>query len=354
MRQPAARGRDRPKAGKPPCIGRPLSLAAPAVAFKSLRNKPNSSDARREQKVLSHKQIEELEKGPYGICRRKANLADYTTFHIGGPCDLLLEPTTELELVAALRFLRSEKIPYYILGRGSNVLVRDGGFEGVILALADKYSKIIIDGNEVQAEAGASIRRIAHLSFKAGLTGMESLAGIPGSAGGGAIMNAGAFGSEMSQVLGMVRVIDQEGNRKTYDRPELTFGYRKSLLMDQGDVVSSLSFRLKPADPEEIQKRYLAIRAKRDASQPLNAYSAGSIFKRPSEAPAARLIDQAGLKGKSVNDAQISEKHAGFIVNRGHAKAADVLELIGMVTDIIQDRYGIKLETEIKIIGKDA
>lgn len=304
--------------------------------------------------MLTHQQLDELEKGPYGIARRRPSLAPYTTFHIGGPCDLLLEPTSESELAQALCFLREEKIPYYILGKGSNVLIRDGGFEGVILLLAEKFSDIMIDGNEVQAQAGASIRRIAHLSFKAGLTGMEALAGIPGSVGGGAIMNAGAFGREMSQVLGMVRVIDQEGKRKTYPREALSFGYRKSLMMEKKEIVTGVSLKLEAGVPEEIIKQYQEIRAKREAAQPLNAYSAGSIFKRPKEGAASRLIDQAGLKGKSVNDAEISEKHAGFIINRGHARASDVIELMAMVMDTIQDRYGIKLEPEIKIIGKDA
>lgn len=304
--------------------------------------------------MIKQEQIRELEKGPYGISKLGADLSKYTSFHIGGPCQILLEPTSEEELVSALRYIRKEKIPYYVMGRGSNVLVRDGGFDGLILLLADKYSDIIIDDNTVMAQSGASIRQIAHFSFRAGLTGMEGLAGIPGSVGGGTVMNAGAFGYEMDQVLGKVRVVDKEGKVKSYLPSELGFGYRKSLLMERGDIVSAVSFHLEPDDPDRIMERYKEIRDKRKARQPLEFPSAGSIFKRKDDLVPAKLIDEAGLKGKSVGDAQISEKHAGFIINRGHARAKDVLELISQVSDSIEEKYGIKLEKEIKVIGKDA
>lgn len=303
--------------------------------------------------MIEENRKKELMNGAYGICRENVPLSEHTSFKIGGPAELLIEPTSEKELVRLIRYMNCEEIPYYVFGRGSNVLVKDGGMDGVCIILGPKYSDCWIEGNKLSAEAGASINSVSLLSFKAGLTGMEELSGIPGSVGGGAIMNAGAYGREMKDVIESVRVIDKDGQISEIGIEDMDMAYRSSRMMKEGLIISRVNFSLEPGDPEEIMVKYEDYSERRASKQPLDKPSAGSTFKRPVGGYASKLIDDTGLRGLSCGKAQVSEKHCGFLINNGGAKASEVLELIDMVREKVKDKFGIELEPEVRIIGKD-
>lgn len=295
----------------------------------------------------------ELMNGAYGICTDGALLSEHTTFRIGGPCDLLIEPTCEKELVRLIRYMHCKKIPYYVLGKGSNILVKDGGLDGVCLLLGHKYSDCWIEGNKVSSAAGTEIKELALLSFKAGLTGLEELSGIPGSVGGGAIMNAGAYGKEMKDVVESVRAISREGEIVDINIENMDMSYRSSRMMKEGLIISRVNFSLKEGEKEEIYNKYEDYSERRSSKQPLDKFSAGSTFKRPVGGYAAALIDQAGLRGFKHGDAQVSDKHCGFLINNGNAKAKEVLELIEIVQEKVREKFDIELEPEVRIIGKE-
>lgn len=303
--------------------------------------------------MLKAYQIDELTNGAYGLTKENAPLSHYTTFHIGGPCDLLVEPTGEKELLRTYRYLRSEEIPYYIIGRGSNLLIRDGGIPGVVILLNRLYSDVTIEGSKITAQTGAGLRDVALLSFEAGLTGMEEISGIPGSVGGGVYMNAGAYGGEMKDVVESIHAVTKDGQLITLTIDEMEMGHRTSRMMTEGMLVTEVVFQLKEGNPQKIRAAYEDFTHRRTTKQPLDDYSAGSVFKRPKGGYASALIDQAGLRGLSVGDAQVSEKHCGFMINRGHAKASDVLALIEKVQKEVKDQFGIDLEPEVRIIGVD-
>lgn len=303
--------------------------------------------------MISEKNRQELLTGAYGLVSEDVPLKDYTNFHIGGPCEILVEPTSEKELLRAVRFLRAEKIPYYVLGNGSNILVRDGGFRGVVIHLGRQFSDCIIDGTKIRVQAGALLSKVAELSFRAGLTGMEEISGIPGSVGGCTAMNAGAYGGEMKDVISRVRAINPCGEVVTYDNAELDFSYRSSRLLKEGDLVLEVEFSLKEGDPKAIRAAFEDYDTRRRTKQPLEDYSAGSTFKRPVGGYASQLIDEAGLRGFSIGRAQVSEKHCGFLINQDNASAKDVLALIAEVQRIVKEKFGIALEPEVRIIGED-
>ena len=279
-------------------------------------------------------------------------MARHTTFRVGGPADALFLPEGEDQLIAALSAAREAGVDAFVIGNGSNLIVRDGGVRGLVIAIGEGMSDIRREGDTVIAQAGASLARVAGFAQGEGLSGLEFASGIPGTLGGGCAMNAGAYGGQLSDVLIDARVLLAD-RIVTLDRGGMEMGYRTSLPLRTGGIVLSARFALTPDDPAAILERMKDLNARRRDKQPLNLPSAGSTFKRPEGHFAGALIEQAGLKGRSVGGAQVSEKHAGFIVNTGGTTAADVLALIRLVQDEVQARSGIRLETEVRVLGED-
>ena len=283
-------------------------------------------------------QIEILENEPLSL---------HTSFRIGGPARVLALPKNEAETAALVRFAGENAVPLRLLGGGSNVLVSDEGIDALIVHLP--AGQITVEGNEITAGAGAGKAYLAQTAANAGLAGLEFAHGIPGTVGGGMYMNAGAYGGELVQVAVSALFLTAAGGLKSYEGEEMGLGYRRSAFMGLQGVIVSAAFRLQPGDPEAIQARMKELMEKRRASQPLDLPSAGSTFKRPVGGYAAALIQEAGLKGFRVGDAQVSEKHAGFVVNLGHATGAEVLTLIARVREIVKAKSGIELEPEVRI-----
>ena len=279
-------------------------------------------------------------------------MSRHTTFRVGGPADALFLPESEEQLMQALSVANAAKVPAVVIGNGSNLVVRDGGIRGLVIVLGEGMAAIVRTGNTLEAWAGASLARVAAYAQASGLAGLEFASGIPGTLGGGCAMNAGAYGGQLCDVLIDARVLtDGEARVMTVD--ELQMGYRTSLPLRTGGIVISARFVLTPDDPAAIAERMRELNARRRDKQPLNYPSAGSTFKRPEGHFAGALIEQAGLKGRRVGGAQVSEKHAGFIVNTGGATASDILALIGIVQDAVEARSGIRLETEVRVLGED-
>lgn len=303
--------------------------------------------------MLTDIQIKELQSGAYGTTIRDALLSKYTTFHIGGPADLIVEPKSEEEIIRTVKYLKSERIPFYILGNGSNILVKDGGFRGVIIHLGKNYSDCFVEGNIVRAQSGALLSSVAKLSFKTELSGMEEISGIPGTVGGAVVMNAGAYNGEMKNVVKEVKAINKDNNIVTLKNEECDFAYRTSRIMKENLIVLEVVFELVKGNASEINEKYGDYSMRRKTKQPLEKHSAGSTFKRPEKGYASKLIDEAGLRGYAVNDAKISDKHCGFLINDGNATAEDVLNLISDVQKKVYDEFSIQLEPEVRIIGED-
>lgn len=276
-----------------------------------------------------------------------------TTFRVGGPADVLFLPESAGQVVRALDAARAAGVPAVVIGNGSNLLVRDKGIRGLVVALGEGFSEVRIDGETVEAQSGVSLAKLAAAAQSAGLSGLEFASGIPGSLGGGCAMNAGAYGDQLSDVLVDAQVL-MDGEIRTLSNAEMQMGYRTTRpLREGGSIVLSARFALKRDDPGAILARMKELNARRRDKQPLNFPSAGSTFKRPEGYFAGALIEGAGLKGRSVGGAQVSEKHAGFIINTGGATAADILALIGVVQDEVQARSGVRLETEVRILGEE-
>lgn len=276
----------------------------------------------------------------------------HTTFRIGGPADYYLCPHSTKELQAVLQICRQEELPFFILGNGSNLLVSDQGYRGAVIQLWKNMSEIEREGTRICAQAGALLSKIAAAAFEDGLTGMEFAAGIPGTLGGAVVMNAGAYGGEMKDILKEVRVMDQEGTILTLSAEELELGYRTSIVKKKGYIVLSADLELAPGNREEIKAKMEDLKERRVSKQPLELPSAGSTFKRPEGYFAGKLIMDAGLRGFTVGGAQVSEKHCGFVVNKGDATAEDVVTLIREVQRQVKDRFGVELETEVKFLGE--
>lgn len=279
-------------------------------------------------------------------------LKNYTTFRIGGIADCIISVESASQVQDVLRYLYQEGLPFFILGNGSNLLVGDGGYRGVIVRMADGMNAVSADGCRIRAQAGASMAKAARAALQQGLTGLEFASGIPGSIGGGVIMNAGAYGGEMSQVVESVTVLDPNGEIRTLDNAALEFGYRTSAVKNNGSVVLESVFLLQNAPQEEIRGRMDDFAARRREKQPLEYPSAGSTFKRPKDHFAGKLIMDAGLRGLQVGGAKVSEKHCGFIVNCGDAAAADVKALIERVQEEVFGRFHVQLEPEIILLGE--
>ena len=279
-------------------------------------------------------------------------MASHTTFRIGGPADYFVMPETVEELAAVLKLCKEEQMPYFILGNGSNLLVGDKGFRGVVIQLYKNFDGIQIDGTIVTAKAGAMLIRVAKESGKAGLTGLEFASGIPGTIGGAMVMNAGAYGGEMKDVVTAVTVLTKEGDIKNLTGDEMNFRYRGSVVEDEGYIVLEAVMELKEGNLEEIQARIDELSIQRKTKQPIEYPSAGSTFKRPEGYFAGKLIQDAQLRGYRVGGAQVSEKHCGFVINAGGATAADVMQLMQDVSDKVNAQFGVTLEPEVKRVGE--
>ena len=287
-----------------------------------------------------------------GQLLRDEPMSRHTTFRIGGPADMMFFPAMEQQIALAIRLALDYHIPYTVIGNGSNLIVRDGGVIGLVIALGERFSHISIENNVLTAEAGATLSKVATEAQRAGLSGLEFVSGIPGTLGGGCAMNAGAYGGQLSDALIDARVLI-DGEIRTLTRDEMQMGYRTTLPLREGGIVLSARFRLQSGDPNAISERMRELNARRREKQPLNFPSAGSVFKRPEGYFAGALIEQAGLKGAQIGGAQVSEKHAGFIVNIGNATAGDVLTLIERVQKTVFEHSGVHLETEVRVIGEE-
>ena len=282
---------------------------------------------------------------------RDAPMRDYTTLKLGGPADYMALPASGEEVAELLKEAGDRGMPVTVLGHGSNVLVLDGGIRGLVIRMGRGMNRAEADGRRIIARAGTMMGSLAALAADSGLTGLEFASGIPGTVGGGVLMNAGAYGGEMSQVVREVTGVMPDGSIRTLAGEELGFGYRRSAMQENGMIVTSVVFELTEGDPESIRARMTELNRRRAESQPLDVPSAGSTFKRPEGAYAAALIDLCGLKGYAVGGARVSPKHAGFLVNTGES-AKDFLDLMLAVQRIVEERTGIRLEPEVRIIGE--
>lgn len=287
-----------------------------------------------------------------GQIKTEEDMGRHTTFRTGGPADYYVEPGNQDELASVLSLCRQEEMPYYILGNGSNLLVGDYGYHGVMVAMGHKaWSQIQVEGARIRAGAGALLSAIAKQAYLASLTGLEFAAGIPGTLGGAVVMNAGAYGSEMKQVLASVTVLTTEGKIMTIGAAQLELGYRTSCILKNGYVVLEAEMELKPGVETKIRAAMEDLAQQRRQKQPLEYPSAGSTFKRPAGHFAGKLIEDAGLRGFTVGGAQVSEKHCGFVINRNHATAADVINLCREVQRRVFENSGVSMEMEVKTLG---
>jgi len=281
----------------------------------------------------------------------KEPMKKHTTFRIGGEADLFLRMENPHQLKEVQNYLQKLGMPYYILGNGSNLLVSDEGYRGVILEIADKMNTIRVEGNSIIAQAGALMSKIAHVAYEHGLTGFEFAAGIPGTIGGGVVMNAGADGGELKNVVTTVEVLDQNGDFLSLDNQTMEFGYRTSILKKHPFIVTEVRMELQEGCKDEIKATMDDLAAKRREKQPLEYPSAGSTFKRPEGHFAGKLIMDAGLRGYQVGGAQVSEKHCGFVINKEEATAADVKQLIADVQQEVKKQFDVELEPEVIFLG---
>lgn len=281
------------------------------------------------------------------------DMREFTSFRAGGRADLLVIPQSLEELSFVLRELDKEGIPHMVIGNGSNILVKDGGYRGALVKLGEAFSTIQIEGDYLTAGCGALMSAVAKAALEAELTGFEFASGIPGSLGGAVFMNAGAYGGEMVQIIREARILKKDGSSSyTMTCDELDLSYRHSILHETGDVAVSVSLGLSKGKREQIQEQMKELAAKRKEKQPISLPSAGSFFKRPKGHFAGKLIQDAGLKGLSVGGAQVSPLHSGFIVNTGNATASDIIQLMEVVQAAVSDKFGVKLEPEVRIIGE--
>ncbi|MBR2452791.1 MAG: UDP-N-acetylmuramate dehydrogenase [Clostridia bacterium] len=282
----------------------------------------------------------------------KEPMKKHTTFKIGGVADWFLTPQNKTQLKELVLVLKEQNIPFFVLGNGSNLLVGDKGIRGVVICLGKQMDNIQISGSECYVESGAILSKVANAVQRAGLSGFEFASGIPGSIGGAVFMNAGAYEHEMKEIIKTVEYMDQNGEIFSISNEECDFGYRTSIFSKNDYIVLSAVFSLQEDSLEEIKNRMDDYTSRRTSKQPLEKPSAGSVFKRPVGHFAGALIEQSGLKGYQIGGAQVSEKHAGFIINTGNATAKDVLDLIEYIKKVVFENFGVMLETEVKMIGE--
>jgi len=281
-----------------------------------------------------------------------AKMSEHIYFKVGGTVDILLTPNNVEQLKETITICKQNKIPFYVIGNGSNLLVRDGGIRGVAIKIC-KLNKIQRIGNKITAECGALLKDVSTEAIAGALAGFQFACGIPGSVGGAVFMNAGAYDGEVSFVIEKAEVLDDKQEIKVLSKEELNLGYRQSLVMQKGYVVLSATFDLTPGDKEKIQGRVDTLTTRREDRQPLEYPSAGSTFKRPEGHFAGKLIEDAGLKGFTIGGACVSEKHAGFVINNGNGTAKDVLDVINHVRAEVKRQFGVDLHPEVRILGED-
>ncbi len=283
-------------------------------------------------------------------------LSSHTTFHIGGNADFWIEINSIQGMRQLLQFCKKQKVPYFVMGRGSNILASDDGYRGVILHLGNDFSEMQTAGqNKILCQSGVMLSNAAKFAADQNLTGMEALSGIPGTIGGALCMNAGAYDSEMKDIVISCEYLDENGEEHVLNSEELHLGYRHSFFTDHPDcIVTSVMMQLHPGDPDQISEKIAEYASRRKEKQPLNFPSAGSTFKRPKGGYASQLIDECGLKGYQIGGAQVSEKHAGFVINQNHATCADVLQLCRDVRNIVLAKKGYLLELEPVLLGVQA
>lgn len=280
-------------------------------------------------------------------------MSRHTTFRVGGPADFFVTPKAKEEVRDVIRICKEAGMPYYIIGNGSNLLVSDAGYRGVIVQIYKEMNEVKVEGDLVKAQAGALLSGIAVKALGAELSGFEFASGIPGTIGGACVMNAGAYGGEMKDVLESVTVLTGEGKIIELGRNELELGYRTSVIAKKGYIVLGAVLKLERGDGEKIKTYMDELKEKRVTKQPLEYPSAGSTFKRPEGYFAGKLIEDAGLRGFQVGGAQVSEKHCGFVINRDHATAADIMELMRQVQIRVKENSGVDLEPEVKRLGDE-
>ncbi len=276
----------------------------------------------------------------------------HTTFRAGGPARYMVLPACPEEIADVIRRCREAGLPWFVMGNGSNLLVSDSGYDGVILKVGRQYSEISRNGCRIRAQAGAMLTRLSRMAAENGLSGLAFAAGIPGTLGGGLMMNAGAYGGELSQVVRRVRVLDEEGQIRELSGEEMAFGYRTSRLEAGRLIALEAELELEPGEREPLLAEMEELNRRRREKQPLEYASAGSTFKRPEGYFAGRLIEEAGLKGFSIGDAQVSEKHCGFVINRGNAAAGQILELCRTVQERVYEQFQVELQLEVRLLGK--
>ena len=279
-------------------------------------------------------------------------LSEYVNFKVGGPADILLIPNSKEQVIKSIKICKENNIPFYLIGNGSNILVRDGGFRGVVLSLKN-VKNIYVDGEKIEAECGVMLKEVSDKAIENSLTGFEFACGIPGTIGGAVFMNAGAYDGEISKVIESAEVIDENCNIIRLSREELDFGYRSSLVMKKGYTVLSAVFKLEKGQVKTIKELIEDLTKKRELKQPLEQPSAGSTCKRPTGYFAGKLIQDAGLKGYSIGGAAVSEKHSGFVINKGNATAKDITDLIKHIQDEVKKQFGVDLHPEVRIIGEE-
>ena len=281
-----------------------------------------------------------------------AEMKNYVHFKVGGPADILLIPENKEQVIKSIQICKENNIPYFVVGNGSNLLVKDGGIKGVVIKL-NEVKNINVMGETIEAECGAMLKDVSAKALKESLTGFEFACGIPGTIGGAVFMNAGAYDGEISQVIESAEVIDNNGEIKVLSSEELELGYRTSIVMKKNYIVLSARFKLKHGEVRKIKEIVEELTSKRESKQPLEYPSAGSTFKRPVGYYAGKLIQDAGLKGYSIGGAAVSEKHSGFVINKNNATAKDILDLIRHIQNVVKEKFGVDLHPEVRIIGED-
>ena len=277
----------------------------------------------------------------------------HISFRVGGPADILVKPRTEEQIKNIIDFAKKENIPYIVKGNGSNLLVRDGGIRGIVIEITDNFNSYEIEDKIIKVQSGALLSIIGRAALKQNLKGFEFAAGIPGTIGGALAMNAGAYGGEMKDIVKSVRLMDTDGNIFNFSNEDMQFGYRKSILSKSDYIVLGAEIELEKGNYEEIKEMMKDFSNRRTTKQPLNFPSAGSTFKRPEGYFAAKLIDDSGLRGLTLRNAQVSDKHCGFVVNLGDDKARYILDLMYVVKSTVKNKFGVTLEEEVKILGED-
>ena len=297
--------------------------------------------------------MNEINNKTASLCLMNESLKKHTTYGIGGPADLMIFPKSKQDLIKVIEIINENKIQLTILGSGSNVLVSDNGIRGAVISLKNSLKQIEVDENILYAECGTMLGKIVKHAVKNNLIGLENLNGVPGTLGGALIMNAGAWGGEISENLIHVEVINSKSEIQKIQKKDLNFSYRQSSF-NKDDILLSAKFNLKKADKDIIKENFIEAQSGRKKSQPLNKRSAGSLFKNPKNNSAGKLLDEAGLKGFSIGDAKISEKHANFFINDGDATSKDMLMLIKKAHKEVKDKFNINLSLEVKLMGFDA